>query len=396
MGQVRSMRGGLAHLPLVAIILIGLAGCQTDDLKPTEGDKAAVGGAPATVATAGDTGLYNQTLGSGPVRIGYLGVRRNDQPSRQADSEYRDGAALAVNSLGADKVKLTMLETQEKPEAIEAAAKLLASQNIGLLITTARGPEFEAIKRTFGDRQIPVISFQMNDVTLPPDVFSFVSSPVDGLVEGASFAMAEGSTHAVILASSPAEKIEAERIARQIKAFGGTVEPIIELAGGQVPAKQLAAWNKADMVVLMPGVKTPGDLLKKTDLAKPPRPGRRVVASTVLAASDLADPKMTGAIVCRYDQNIQARIGKSYMNSYGMPASTQAGYGFDAMAMAVGLVNNYGDDAFLVDRMIAPEGFSGSLGVFRLEEGGKVRRNCDIFKVAKGSYVFFQRAPATL
>ena len=236
------MRGGLAHLPLVAIILVGLAGCQTDALKPTEADKAAAGGAAATAVAAGNTGLYNQTLGAGPVRIGYLGVRRNDQPSRQADSEYRDGAALAVNSLGTEKVKLTMLETQEKPEAIEAAAKSLASQNIGLLITTARGPEFEAIKRSFGDRQIPVISFQMNDATLPPDVFSFVSSPVDGLVEGASFAMAEGSTHAVILASSPAEKIEAERIARQIKAFGGTVEPIIELSGGQVPSKQLAAW----------------------------------------------------------------------------------------------------------------------------------------------------------
>lgn len=40
--------------------------------------------------------------------------------------------------------------------------------------------------------------------------------------------------------------------------------------------------------------------------------------------------------------------------------------------------------------------FRGSIGVIRLDEGGKVRRNCDIFKVAKGSYVFFQKAPTTL
>lgn len=49
-----------------------------------------------------------------------------------------------------------------------------------------------------------------------------------------------------------------------------------------------------------------------------------------------------------------------------------------------------------MQRIMSPDGFSGSLGVFRLEGERKVRRNCDIFKVAKGSYVFFQKAPPTL
>lgn len=89
-------------------------------------------------------------------------------------------------------------------------------------------------------------------------------------------------------------------------------------------------------------------------------------------------------------------MGKRYMLTYGLPASAQAAYGFDAMAMAIGLVNAAGNAAFSADRMMNPSGFSGTLGIFRLEEGGKVRRNCDIFKVAKGSYVFFQKAPPTL
>ncbi len=376
----------------LALGLFTLASCQTDDFKPAGSE----GAGSAATAAGSQTGLYNQTLGSGPVKVAYLGVRRADQQSRQADSEYRDGAALAVNTLGSDVVTLTMLETLEKPEAIEAAAKTLARQQVSLIITTARGAEFEVIQRGLGGLQVPMIAFQTNDVALPPDVYAFVSSPTDSLIESASFAMAEGASHAVILASSPAEKLEADRIARQVKAFGGKVEPIVELAGGTVPSKALASWSKADMVVLMPGVKSPGDVLKKADAAKPPRPGRRVVASTVLAAQDLNDPKLTGSIVCRYDQNVQSRIGSRYMASYGMPASAQAGYGFDAMAMAIGLAGRFGEVAFAPERIMSPDGFSGSLGVFRLEGERKVRRNCDIFKVAKGSYVFFQKAPPTL
>ena len=381
-----------ARVGATALVTLFLGGCQTDDLVPKD---AAKEGSPA-VGTQGDTGLYNQTLGAGATRIAYLGVRRLDQPSRQADNEYRDGAALAVNSLGNDVVKLTMVETTEKPEAIETTVKTLALNGVALIITTARGPEFDAIQRGLVGRSVPVVAFQTNEVTLPPSVYAFLSNPVDSLIEASSFAMAEGGRHAVILASSPAEKIEAERVAAQIKAFGGKVEPVIELAGGAVPPKLLASWSKADMVVLMPGIKSPGEVLKKTDAAKPPAPGRRLVASSVLTPADLNEPKLTGTIVCRYDQNIQTRIGKRYMDSYGLPASAYAGYGFDATAMAIGLISRWGNTAFAPERMMAPEGFSGSLGVFRLEEGGKVRRNCDIFKVSKGSYVFFQRAPATL
>lgn len=374
------------------LLLAALASCQTDDFKPA-GEAAGTSVSPGPVS---DAGLYNQTLGSGAVKVAYLGVRRADQPSRQADTEFRDGAALAVNTLGSDVVKLTMLETTEKPEAIEAAAKTLAREQVSLIITTARGPEFEAIQRGLGGLQVPMIAFQTNEAALPESVYPFVSSPADSLIEGASFAMAEGATHAVILASSPAEKPQAERIAQQIKAFGGKVEPIVEVTGGALPARALASWSKADMVVLMPGIKAPGELLRKTDAAKPPRPGRRIVASAVLTPQDLNEPKLTGSIVCRYDQNVQARIGSRYMSSYGMPASAHAGYGFDAMAMAIGLAGRYGEVAFAPERIMSPDGFSGSLGVFRLEGERKIRRNCDIFKVAKGSYVFFQKAPPTL
>ncbi len=84
-----------------------------------------------------------------------------------------------------------------------------------------------------------MVAFQTNDALLPPNAYAFVSSPADSLIESASFAMAEGATHAVILASSPAEKLDAERIAKQIKAFGGKVEPVVELAVASCRRKRL-------------------------------------------------------------------------------------------------------------------------------------------------------------
>lgn len=394
MDRSRAKRSRVLGCATALATLLLLGGCQTDDLKPEAGEKAAANG--AAKSNVSDGGFYNQTLGAGKVRIGYLGVRRADQPGRQADSEYRDGAALAVNSLGTDLVKLTMLESADKPEAVEAAARTLAGQGAALLITTAKGAELEAVRTALVGRDVPIVTFETNETTLPERVYGFRSSPADSLVEASTFAMAEGASHAMILASSPAEKLQADLIAKQIKAFGATVEPVVELSGGALPAKALAAWNKVDMVVMMPSVKSPGEIIKKADAGKPPRPGRRIVASTTLTPTDLADAKLTGTIVCRYDQNIAARIGQRYMASYGMPASPQAGYGFDAMAMAIGLVNVAGDAAFAPERMMNPSGFSGTLGIFRFEDGGKVRRNCDIFKVSKGSYVFFQKAPPTL
>ncbi len=105
----------------LALLLAGLSSCQTDDFKPAGG----AGAAPAAAAVS-DAGLYNQTLGSGSVKVAYLGVRRADQPSRQADTEFRDGAAWPSIRWAPTSCGSQCWRRREKPEAIEAAAKTLA------------------------------------------------------------------------------------------------------------------------------------------------------------------------------------------------------------------------------------------------------------------------------
>ncbi|QLF71656.1 hypothetical protein FE840_018585 (plasmid) [Peteryoungia desertarenae] len=382
---------GSKRLVSLAVVALLVSSCQSGDFLKTDGSASAQ---PAH--SANSVGLYNQTLGSGPTKVGFLGVRRADASARQADHEYRDGAALAVNAIGSNIVQLTMLEAMENPKEIEAATKSLADKGARMIITSARDGELELVRSAIGDRPVTVLAFTSNQARKPDGVYAFLSSPTDSLLESATFAMAEGSGHAVIVASTDAGKAHGEALSKNLKGFGAKVEPVIDVSSGSLSSKAQASWKRADMVIVMPDVKNPGAFLKRADSTTPPRPGRRIVASTALTGADLSDPKLTGAIVCRYDQNVSDRIGQRYLASYGMPASQHAGYGFDAMAMAIGLANNYGDEAFVPERIMQPQGFSGAMGVFRLEEGGTVRRNCDIFKVAKGSYVFFQRAPTML
>jgi phosphoribosylcarboxyaminoimidazole (NCAIR) mutase len=381
---------------IISASLLASAGCKTDDgLAPTVDDKKQSAEKPVAAAPT-DTGLYNQTMGDGETRVGFLGVRRNDGAGRQADRDYRDGAAFAVNELGKRIVKYTMVESAEKPEAIQTAARSLADQGVKLIMTTARGSELSMILVGLAGRPIPIIAFLPNDAARPPGVYAFVSSPADSVLEGATYAMAEGAKSAAILAGSAAETPEADRIAASLKAFGGKADVILDASAGLSNPKQLAAWKKTDMVIVMPGVRMPGNVLKAFTAGEIPKVSRRIVASTAQSQTDLADTTMTGSIVCRYDYNVNDRLGKRYLATYGLPVSNQAAYGFDAMAMAIGLAGHYGDDPFAQPILTQEQGFSGVLGVFRLEQSGRVRRNCDIFKAVGGRYVFVQRAPQGL
>ncbi|MBB4066565.1 hypothetical protein [Gellertiella hungarica] len=389
MGSTGISRGARWVFPVLGLLL---AGCQTKDFVPaSSGSKV-----PAATTAQQPAQAANQTFGAGAVRVGFLAIKRQNQSLRQADSDYRSGAAFAVNRLGGDAVQLIVREVPEAPAAISDGAAALGRQGVSFMLTTARGPEVDTVKAGLGGRPVPILSFQPNGTAVPESAHSFLSSQTDGLVEGASFAMAEGSSQAIVLYASPAEKPAAERVSAELRSFGAGVAPPVDVSGGSVSGRSIEAWNKVDMVVIMPGVKAPGDVIRRTDEQKPPRPGRRIVLADGMPQADMSHPKLTGSIACRFGQEVQARIGKSYLANSGMPASTDVGYGFDAMAMAIGLVNRWGEQAFSPEAMMAPEGFSGSLGVFRLEKAGHVRRTCDIFKIANGSYMFFQRAPSTL
>lgn len=405
---VQHLRASLTSLALGILSLL-LVSCQTDDgiVGQTELEQKAKTNQPTQLSTSApaqaatttsSASFYNMTAGNGPISVGYLGIRRNDTPGRQADADYRNGALMAVNLRGNSIVTLHMLETSDRPDEIVKSLRALQQKNIGILITSGRGPELASIRSVLGT-SVPVIAFVPNHETagLGENFYPFLSRPSDSLLEATSYAVAEGGRRPVILAASPSDRSEGERLTAKIKAMGLAAPVVIDLATGLKQAKLAKAWNEADLAVIMPQVRNPAAAIKALNAASglAATAHKRYVVSTAQTSAELADPLLAGSNVCRYDHNIGERIGQKHLSTYGMPASEASAYGYDAMSTIIGLADKYGGAGFAKPYLAQESGFSGAMGLFRFNGDNSVQRNCDIFKVANGRFVFIQRAPPT-
>ncbi|MFD1745354.1 hypothetical protein ACFSE1_07785 [Rhizobium helianthi] len=382
-----------------------LASCQTDeglgspaqtDQKPTLVQQAKT--RPQDTATApAQSSFYSMAAGNGPISVGYLGIRRNDTAGRQADADYRNGALMAVNLRGNGIVTLNLMEASNGLEDVAKAVRSLQQKNIGVLLTSARGAELAAIRSALATQPIPVIAFVGNHETagLGEEFYPFLSLPKDSLLEATSYAVAEGGRRPVILATSASDKTEAERLAAKIKAMGIAAPLVIDLTVGLRNPKAVKTWREADLAVIMPEVRNPASVIKALDTSSGATTHRRYVVSMAQTASELADPVLSGSNVCRYDHNIGERIGQKHLSTYGMPASEASAYGYDAMSTLIGIADRYGGAGFAKPYLTQESGFVGAMGLFRFNGDNTVQRNCDIFKVANGRFVFIQRAPAT-
>lgn len=370
-----------------------LSACQTDDVVSSSQSDASKPAAQHAAAT----GFYNIVAGNGPLAVGYLGIRRADAASRQAEFEYRNGALLAVNLRGGAIVNLNLMESSEKHEDIVRTARALEQKGINILLTTAHGGELALIRDTLAAKAIPVIAFSTNTEVsgLGETIYPFVSTPRDSLFEAASYAVAEGGRRAVILSAQAMDKAEILRYDNRIKALGLPAPVILDMSAGLTQPKAIKAWREADLVIVMPEVKNPASVIKALNASAASAPPRHIVVSTAHSSSELNDPILSGSNVCRYDHNVGERMGQRYMSTYGLPASAASAYGFDAMSMIIGLVDKYGGVALSKPYLTQDGGFAGAMGLFRFNADNSVQRNCDIFKVANGRFVFIQRAPPT-
>lgn len=370
-----------------------LASCQTDDLVPEAESGVAKAGSEQSQAAS----FYNMVAGTGPLSVGYLGVRRADATGRQADFEYRNGALLAVNLRGNAIVNLNLLESDAKQEDIVRTARALEQKNVNILLTSAKGAELAAIRNVFAAKEIPIIAFSSNAevLGLGDTVYPFISTPRDSLIEAASYAVAEGGRHPIVLAAHEMDKTEAQRFSAQIKALGLPAPLVLDLSSGLNQPKAIKAWRQSDLVIVMPDVKNPAAAIKALNAAASSQSLKHIVVSTAQSTADLADPLLSGSNVCRYDHNVGERMGQRYMSTYGLPASAASAYGFDAMSMIIGLVDRYGGVGLSKPYLTQDGGFAGAMGLFRFNGDNSIQRNCDIFKVANGRFVFIQRAPQT-
>lgn len=366
-----------------------LAGCQSnEDVLPA--------GKTASPAAGKSVSLVvppTESVGSAGTVIGMISVRDPASFNPEAERNRRDGAGLAVRDLGAGKLRLEIAEAAPSPEEIEKTTRLLAGKGAKLIVANARPDQLPSVRAALTGRDVAVVTFNSNEAKGPAGTWSFASSEWDGLIEALSFTVAGGKTTAVGLAPPGTSPAGPQRLAAGLKEIGATYAGTIEAGPGGVSANAAKLAAKADIVVVLPGLTAPATALKALAAASPPPAPRAVVVPPSLDLAAYGLPELSGAVACRFDQAAHRRIGKAFLAQYGRPVSMEAAYGYDAAALAAGLVRARGDDSLTPEDLTAPTGFVGALGVFRLRPDGTVQRTCDIYKVLSGKLQFFHPAP---
>jgi ABC-type branched-subunit amino acid transport system substrate-binding protein len=93
------------------------------------------------------------------------------------------------------------------------------------------------------------------------------------------------------------------------------------------------------------------------------------------------------------DQASLAQIAERYRAAWGRPVTMEAAYGYDAVAIAAGIVRHMGPDALTPAALTISSGFRGATGTFRLRPDGSVDRPLSLYRFKGGALELVDPAP---
>ncbi|MCT7374641.1 penicillin-binding protein activator [Chelativorans salis] len=350
------------------------AGCQSST------DALGVGSGEAA------RGPSVETVGDGSAVIALLLPR-----SAKDAADYRDGAALAVEDLGGERISLTIYDTGRAGEAAAARAAEAASQGARLVIGPVSATEAEAVAAISPDKRPPVLSLATNAVPAAPDLFTFASDEVDSALDVAAYAAATGEKNilAVVPPRPPARSLE--RLRKGIGQRGGALVDVVEYAGGRIEVSK-SDIGKADAVLIL------ADAAPAAAVAALRATGGLALDALTLGTSawtreDHAAPVLDEALLALPDQASLKLVADRFREAHRRPLSMQAAYAYDATAIAAGIVRAKGAEALSAATLRADPGFRGATGTFRFNADGSVERLFSIYRLSGGKPILQDPAP---
>lgn len=369
------IRRGVSCLALTLAVLAG--GCQSsagpEALESAKAD-AGVGSSAPVVAT--------QTFGSGSARIDLF----LDSSIASSASDYRDGAALAVKEIGAGHLTLAAHDLRAPGVVVADQLKQSADGGTRMLI----GPP--SLAKAFADApsKPPAMLLAANPVA---SAVAIQSDEIGGAVEIASYAAGAGRAKIMVVSTRPLDTAETQRLRAGLKKNGVQLLDIVTDPTSADGVAKLARLGEAQAVLLIgadaPKVAAPA-LRQRGGLdASVPFLGTRV-----WPASAYSDPVLEGSLLALIDQNALKRISGRFQTAYARPLSLEAAYGFDAVAVAAGIVRTKGQEGLKPAALRSSSGFTGATGTFRFDADGHVERRLAIYRISGGKLVLQDGAPS--
>ena len=373
-GMFRTASRGLA-----LSLGLALAACQSAGVDALEG----VAAGPRQAA---------ETIGAGETAVALLLPRSAGGAAAGRARDIREGAALALEDLGAGKIALTVHDTGAGAGGIAALAEQVSGARI--ILGPADAGQIAALAAL--SPRPPALAFGGNGAPHGGGIFAMETDAVDSALEAARIAAGAGRKIFVVVAPQGFVDADAQRLARGLQAAGASLAGTVRYGGASLAA-DIAAQR--DMLVKADGVIVFGEGNAPTTVAAALRRAASLGPKAVLignlswAAENFARPELDGALVAMPEQAGLALVADRYRARTGRALTPQAAYGYDAVAVTAGIVRAMGAAALTPATLTKPSGFRGATGIFRFHADGTVERPLALYQVRDKALQLIDAAP---
>lgn len=364
---------------LTLVLGLALAACQS-------------AGTDALEDVAAGPRMAAETLGGGPTAVALLLPRSASGAAGRHARDVRDAAALALDDLGAGKLAITIHDTGAGAGGIAGLAEQLAAAK---LILGPMGPQAVSALTALPGRPA-ALAFGNNGGPRGEGVFVLETDAVESALEAARASAAAGHKSFAAIMPQAFPQADRTRLSKGLEAAGvPSIEFVAYSEAGL--AAELAAKReqlvKADGVIVFGEGGSPASIASALRKTASLGPKAVLIGNLSWAAENFSRPELEGALVAMPDQSALALVADRYRAKTGRSLSLQAAYGYDAVAVAAGIVRALGPEALTQATLTKPSGFRGATGTFRFRPDGSVERQLALYQIRNKSLQLLDAAP---
>ncbi|MBB3965531.1 ABC transporter substrate-binding protein [Rhizobium metallidurans] len=314
-------------------------------------------------------------------------------PSR----DIRDAAALGIGELGANQAFVKVVDVTS-PAAASAAVAAAKSRSSALLVSYLPPATTAAVAAMPSDQRPPLLNLGAAVPATSGNVYNLASGEIDSALEGVRAAFASGRKKVFVFAQRDLPPASDQRLADAIRASGGTFVGIARYdltdaaaaAAVQTAKPQL---QTADTVLILG--RTAITTTIEGAIKAGGQTGLNFVGTSAWPPQTYREPTANGTLIAMVEPEAATLIADRYQRHYKRPLSTDAAYGYDAIAIASGIIRSKGATGLNAETLTSKVGFRGVTGLFRLSPSGQVERRLSLYAIGGGKINVLATAPAS-
>lgn len=348
--------------------------------------------------------VAGEVLGTGTTKVALLLPLSATGNAAQLAKDMRNAADLALREFPNANIQILIKDDRGTPNGARDATTTAIAEGAKLIL----GPVFaQAVVATGSVAKpagVPVIAFSTDSTTASKGVYlmSFLpQSDVDRIV---TYAASQGKQSIAALLPANAYGTVVEATLQRVAANAGVRVQVVERynldrASMQEKATAVAAIVKQGTVnaVLIPDGGDATPFLAQILAANGVAPGQIQYLGSgqwndprVLAESNLAGGWFPGPDPAGF-QAFAAR----FRAAYGTEPLRNTSLAYDAVSLAIGLSNRFGEEGFTDKVLTNPSGFVGVDGAFRFTATGTSQRALAVFRMERGVPMVISPPPTT-